>query len=275
MGCPSSGKQLHTVAQLQEVKMVEKEIHVPTADGEMTTFVVRPDGSGPFPVAVIYMDGVGYREQIMENARRFASEGYYCVAPDLFYRSGPGLSFDFSKLASEGMAGPEAKRMMSVATSVTPDKVVADTKAIFASLSFDSAANRGPKVCVGYCMGARIALHVASALADEFVAAAGIHPGALITDKLDSPHHDLAGVRGELYFAFAETDRTATPEQVDQFRDELNRNRVRGVVERLPGTAHGFAMADLPVYNREASERHYERTLDLWGRNLSQLDVRA
>jgi hypothetical protein len=41
------------------------------------------------------------------------------------------------------------------------------------------------------------------------------------------------------------------------------------VVERLPGTSHGFAMADLPVYNREAAEHHFERTLDLWRRNLS------
>jgi carboxymethylenebutenolidase len=255
--------------------MVEREIDVPTTDGEMTTFVVRPDGSGPFPVAVLYMDGVGYREQIKENARRFAAEGYYCVAPNLFYRSGRGLSFDFSKLASEGMAGPEASRMMSVASGVTPDKVVADTKAIFASIASDSAAGSRAKVCVGYCMGARLALHVASALADEFVAAACIHPGALATDKPDSPHHDLASVRGELYFAFAETDRTATAEHVDQFREELHRNHVRGVVERLPGTAHGFAMADLPVYNRQASERHYERTLDLWRRNLSHERARA
>lgn len=74
-------------------------------------------------------------------------------------------------------------------------------------------------------------------------------------------------MRGELYFAFAESDRTATPENVDRFREELRGNGVRGVVERLPGTAHGFAMADLPVYNREAAEHHFERVLDLWRRN--------
>jgi carboxymethylenebutenolidase len=127
----------------------------------------------------------------------------------------------------------------------------------------------GAKVCVGYCMGARFALHVTSALADQFVAAAGIHPGALVTDEPDSPHHDLAGVRGELYFAFAENDRSATPQLVDRFRSELQRQGIRGVVERLPGTAHGFAMADLPVYDRDAAERHFEPTLDLWRRNLS------
>ena len=255
--------------------MVEKEIRVRTTDGEMTTLVVRPDGEGPFPVAVVFMDGVGYREQVKKNARRFAADGYYCVAPDLYYREGEKLSFDMSRMATDGFKGPEAERMMQAASSVTPENVVADTRAILAAVASDPAAGSGPKVCVGYCLGARVALHAASAFPDEFVAAAGIHPGALITDKPDSPHHDLATVRGELYFAFAETDRTATPELVDRFREELGRNRVRGVVERLPGTAHGFAMADLPVYNRDAAEHHFERTLDLWRRNLSPEHAKA
>jgi carboxymethylenebutenolidase len=168
-----------------------------------------------------------------------------------------------------GLKGPEAERMMKAATGVTPEHMVSDTRAVLAAIASDPAARSGPKVCVGYCLGARVALRVASALPDEFVAAAGIHPGAPINDKPDSPHHDLTTVRGELYFAFAEIDRTATPEIVDQFREELRRNNVRGVVERLPGTAHGFAMADLPVYNRDAAEHHFERTLDLWRRNLS------
>jgi len=77
---------------------MEQEIRVRTDDGEMTTFVAHPDGGGPYPVAVLYMDGVGYREQVKENARRFAADGYYCVAPDLFYRSGERLTFDFSQM---------------------------------------------------------------------------------------------------------------------------------------------------------------------------------
>jgi len=164
---------------------------------------------------------------------------------------------------------------MSIIGSVKPELVVADTEAIFRAIGSDPAASSGPKVCVGYCMGARFALHAASALSDEFVAAAGIHPGALVTDAPDSPHLDVAGVRGELYFAFAENDQSATPELVERFRDELEQQGVKGVVERLPGTAHGFAMADLPVYDHEAAELHFDRTLDLWRRNLSPQPVEA
>ncbi len=253
----------------EEDEMPEKELRVRTGDGEMTVFVARPDGDGPYPVAVLYMDAVGYREQVRENARRFAAEGYYCVAPDLFYRFGERLTFDLSQMGDPGFR----ERLLAIVGRLKPAMVRSDTEAIFDALADDPAASSGAKVCVGYCMGARLALHVASTLADEFVAAAGIHPGALVTDAPDSPHHDLAGVRGELYVAFAENDQSATPEVVDRFRDELGRHGVRGVVERLPGTAHGFAMADLPVYDRDAAERHFERTLDLWRRNLSHESV--
>jgi carboxymethylenebutenolidase len=240
--------------------MQEKEIRVLTQDGEMRTFIVHPDGAGPYSVAVLYMDGVGYREQVKANARRFAAAGYYVVAPDLYYRMGE-LVLDLNDESAR-------EKMMQAARSVSPEKAVDDTKAVLRAIGSDPAAARGPKVCVGYCMGARMSLHAASALPDEFVAAAGIHPGALVTDKPDSPHHDLARVRGELYFAFAEIDRTATPETIDRFRQEIEERGIRGEVERLPGVTHGFAMADLQVYDRNAAERHFQKVLELWDRNV-------
>ena len=115
----------------------------------MTTFAVRPAGDGPFPVAVVFTDGVGYREQVKENARRFAADGYYCVAPDLYYRVGKKFSFDMSGMATGGLKGPEAERMMKAATSVTPENMVSDTRAVLSAVAPDPAASSGPKVCVG------------------------------------------------------------------------------------------------------------------------------
>jgi dienelactone hydrolase len=39
-------------------------------------------------------------------------------------------------------------------------------------------------------------------------------------------------------------------------------------VEIYPGTHHGFAFPKRPVYNRDAAERHWERLLALYRRNL-------
>jgi len=241
----------------------EQEITVPTSDGPMTTFVVRPDEDRSFPVAVLFMDGVGYREQIKVNARRFAADGYYCVAPDLFHRSGDKVSFDVMRLRADDDYRAE---LMATIAKVTPDAAMADTHAVFDAIADDPAASDGPNVCVGYCMGARVALHAAAAMPDEFAAAACIHPSKLITDQPDSPHLELPNVHGELYFALAENDHTV--EDVEAFRRELERTGVSAVAERVHAT-HGYAMADLPVYDRDASERHFEQTLELWRRNVS------
>jgi carboxymethylenebutenolidase len=246
--------------------LFETEIRVDRADGPMTTFVAHPEQAGPFPVAVLFMDGVGYREQVKENARRFAAGGYYVVAPDLFYRSGEKLSFDFARMGEPAYR----QQLMEVVASVTPERALADVEAALATVADDPAAADGPRVCVGYCMGARLALHAAAAPETDFVAVAGIHPGALVTDQPDSPHLELANVSGEIYFAFAENDQSATAENVQLFRAEMERQGVDGVVERLPATTHGFAMADLPVYDEAAAERHFERTLELWRRSLAQ-----
>ena len=247
--------------------MNEQELRVRTADGEMRTFTAHPDGAGPFPLAVLYMDGVGYREQVKENARRFAAGGYYVVAPDLYYRAGE-LTFDPKALMGENPDPALRERMMKAATSVSPARAVDDTRAALKAVGEDSAAAKGPLVCVGYCMGARMALHAAAAMPGEVVAAAGIHPGGLVNDTPESPHHELRKVRGEVYFAFAEIDRTATPENIEQFRREMEARGVRGDVERIPGATHGFAMADLPVYDQVAAERHFAKVLDLWDRNV-------
>ena len=248
--------------------MREKETAVRTGDGEMTTFTVHPDGPGPYPVAVLYMDGVGYREQVKANARRFAAGGFFVVAPDLFYRSGTGVKVDMDRIRAEGMNSPAGQELMKIIAQVTPDGVMADTRTVFEAIAADPAAGQGAKVCVGYCMGARLALHALAAMPDDFAAAACIHPGALFTDQPDSPHHDLAAVRGELHVEFAEIDRSATPESVDHFREEMEKRGVRGSVERIAGATHGFAMADLAVYDRDAAEQHFEKTTELWRRNL-------
>jgi len=74
-------------------------------------------------------------------------------------------------------------------------------------------------------------------MSDEFVAAAGIHPGALVTDQPDSPHHDLADVHGGLYIAFAENDQSATAENVDRFRQNSKHGASRALSSGRPARA--------------------------------------
>jgi carboxymethylenebutenolidase len=249
---------------------MEQEFKIDTPVGAMTTFVARPDGAGPFPVAVLYMDAPGYREQLKNLARSYAQSGYYCILPDLFHRFGEGVHFSIEEILGGGPDGPLMKEVLELVGKLTPELGAVDTRAVLDYVAGDDAASDGPKVCVGYCMGARHVLHALSAFPDEFVAGSGAHPGPLRTDAPDSPHHDLATVRGELYFAFADHDVFVTPEAIASFEAEMERAGVHGEVDISPDTEHGFAIDEGPAYDSEQAARHVEKTLDLWRRNLRE-----
>ncbi len=76
--------------------MQEFHVDVTTPDGQMECFVAHPDGQGPFPPVILYMDVPGIREELRDFSRRIASQGYFSVLPDLYYRDGK-VRFDLSK----------------------------------------------------------------------------------------------------------------------------------------------------------------------------------
>lgn len=96
-----------------------------------------------------------------------------------------------------------------------------------------------------------------------------IYGVALVTDKPDSPHLAPQYTGARLYFGCAETDQHAPREMIDTLRAELASKRANAEVEIYPGTQHGFAFPQRPVYNKPAAERHWERLFALFGGTLT------
>jgi carboxymethylenebutenolidase len=63
-------------------------IDIKTKDGICPSYVYRPAGDGPWPAALVYMDGVGIRPAMLDLAERLSTYGYFVLLPDYFYRSG-------------------------------------------------------------------------------------------------------------------------------------------------------------------------------------------
>jgi carboxymethylenebutenolidase len=55
---------------------------------------------------------------------------------------------------------------------------------------------------------------------------------------------------------------------VEALAQALRADRVDAEVETYPGTKHGFAFPQRPVYDRSAAERHWERLNSLFRRKL-------
>jgi carboxymethylenebutenolidase len=244
--------------------MIERTLELATPAGACTTFIAHPDRGGPHPPVIFYMDAPAIREELRDMARRLASAGYYVMLPNLYYRSGV-LELPISGF---GPDAPWRTQMMELMGSLTIPLIMADTDVFVAHIDADPAAKKGAIGAMGYCMSGQYAINAAARFPDRVKAAASLYGVQLMTDAPDSPHLAARKAKGELYFACAETDRWAPLEMVEALRKDLAANSVNAEVEIYPGTEHGFAFPQRPVYHKAAAERHWTRLHALFARNL-------
>ena len=96
-------------------------------------------------------------------------------------------------------------------SSLTNAMVMDDTGGLLGWLDAQDKAKPGPVGCVGYCMSGQHITNAAAFYPHRIKAAASLYGVGIITDKEDSPHLLLDRIKGELYYAFAETDRSVPP----------------------------------------------------------------
>jgi carboxymethylenebutenolidase len=244
--------------------MIERQIEIQTEDGQMNTFICHPERLGPHPAVIFLMDAPGIREELRDMARRLGTVGYYVMLPNLYYRSGVE---ELGPFIGEAHAATRARLMQLMGTINIP-MVMQDIDALVALAAKDAPASSGAMGCVGYCMSGQYAVNAAVRHPDRVRAAASIYGVRLVTDKPDSPHLAPQYTKARLYFGCAETDQHAPREMIDTLRAELLAKRANAEVEIYPGTQHGFAFPQRPVYNKPAAERHWERLFTLFGDTL-------
>lgn len=247
--------------------MTEETHDLTTADGQLRCYVCHPDGTGRWPAVILYMDAFGVRAELEGMAQRLAAHGYVVALPDLYYRSGVFAPFDPAQVAAGGSERDRFKRMIA---SLTNTLVMRDTAAVLASLETHPAvrdANRAMGV-VGYCMGGGFALCAAGTFPERIAAAAAFHGGSLATDAPDSAHRLADRMRGRLYIGVAGIDPSFPREQQERLENALAAAKVQYTLETYERAKHGFAVTGHLAYDREASERHWERLLAFFGETL-------
>jgi carboxymethylenebutenolidase len=239
--------------------MTATKIDIKTQDGVVDTHFFTPDSEGPSPAIIFYMDGLGLRQALFDMAERLASNGYAVLLPNLYYRHGISAPIDITK---------DRDRMMEMVQSVTNKGTMQDTEHFLAFLD-SQASVAGPKIgTVGYCMGGALSLTAAGIHPDRVVAAASFHGARLATDAPDSPHLLAPEMMGEIYVGVSEIDPYLAPNETALLDAAFKKAHTKATVEIYPGVHHGFAVPGLPIYDPDASERHWDRLLALFARNL-------
>lgn len=255
--------------RLPSPAMAAYETTITTDDGQMGTFVVHPDGAGPYPVVLFLMDAPGKRPLLHAMATTLASHGYYVMLPNLYYRTTPAFELDFA--SQESFA-----RMGELMRGVGNRMVGRDAAALFAHADTDPVADADRAGTLGYCMSGPFSIWVAAEHPARVRAAASFYGVRLVSTGTDSPHlrlAELAAAGTELYVACAEHDDWVPLSMVDEFEAAMIAAGVAGRLERFWGCHHGFAFDDRPAYDAEADRRHWDAVLHLFGRTLAGTDA--
>ena len=242
------------------------QVAIPTPDGDARAYTFHPEGAGPWPAVIFYFDAPAIRPAMFEMCERLAGNGYFVLLPDMFWRAGPYEPINMK----EAFKDEESRRAIfgKLMGSTDVEKSNRDTTAFLDWLATQPQV-KGTKVgTTGYCMGCALSLRAAGAHPDRVVAAAGFHGGRLATDHPDSPHLLAPKIKAKVYIGGADEDAGFPPEQADRLRDALTDAGVDNTVEIYAGAKHGYAPPDMPVYNAEASERHWREMLKLFGETL-------
>ncbi|MFI5036533.1 MAG: dienelactone hydrolase family protein [Acidimicrobiales bacterium] len=216
-------------------------------------------GSPDAPRALIVLqEAFGVNDHIRSIAQRFADEGYYVVAPELFHRTGsPEISYD-----DYAQAGPAMG-------SLDPEGLEEDVSAAATFLEAAGYATASIGV-VGYCMGGSVSLYADTL--GVVGAAASFYGGGVAAGRFGLPPLvELAPeLRAPWLGLYGDADQGIPPEQVEALRAAAATSGVATEVVRYPEAGHGFNCDARPAnYNAAAAADATARTLAFFADHLA------
>src|SRR5215471_3658411 len=217
-------------------------IRIPSADGgEFSAYMALPK-KGKGPGIVVIQEIFGITPSIRAVCDFLAARQFTAIAPDLYWRTEPGLAI--SESDSEKARAIRAK---------TDDNKTSDDIAAAIDFLRKHPACTGKVGVVGYCWGGMLAYLTAARHKPD--AAVGYY-GVGIEKRLD-----LAGnLSCPLMLHFAEKDQFAPPEVVAQVRAAL-KDDSRVKIWEYPNVGHAFARPGGVHFDAKAADLADMRTL--------------
>jgi carboxymethylenebutenolidase len=216
----------------------------PNDSSNVSGYLARPAAPGRYPAVIVIQEWWGLVPHIRDLAERFAAEGFLSLAPDLYH----------------GQTAAEPDRAMQLARSLAWDSALHDLRASAKYLKSRPEAN-GKLGVVGFCMGGGLSYRFAahSDAPDAAVIFYGSSPNQL--EEARSVACPVLGIYGE-----ADTRITS---QAPALADAMKSAGKSYEYHVYPGAGHGFFNNESQVYNREASEDAWPRTLAFFREHLA------
>jgi carboxymethylenebutenolidase len=234
--------------------IVAGTVNVAGADGTpIPVYEAYPDKAGDHPVVLVISEVWGLHEWIRDVTRRFAKEGYYAVAPELFSREG-------------GLAQvTDIQKVLGVVFNTPLKRVVGDLRAGVEYARKQPAA-RGDRIGVtGFCWGGQMTLTFPTFYKDTKAAVAWYGPPARAQKDDPKPVAALdvaAEIPCPVLLLYGAADQGIPVADVEKEAAALRAAGRTVETHIYPDGPHGFLADYRPSYRPEMAK-------DAWGKCLA------
>ena len=220
-----------------------ESLNLTTSQGATTAYVARPEKDAAAGVLLI-QEYWGINEHIRDLAGRFASEGYLCVAPDL-YRGRVAADKDEAAALMQALPIEEGMETIRKAMDAAKETYRIEDFAI-----------------IGFCMGGTFALRAACEM-PELKAAAPFYG--------DTPEEDvLKTLKVPTLFIAGERDAWINPQKVNSLKEVAKKYDLPVAVVSYEAD-HAFFNDTRPqVYDAEAAADAWRRVLNHFEKQLGR-----
>jgi carboxymethylenebutenolidase len=229
------------------------EIKMPVPDGEIPAYRAMPAKGSGFPVVLVIQEIFGVHEHIKDICRRFAHQGYFAIAPELYARQG-----DVSNIQ-------EIREVIAKVVSKVPDRqVLSDLDAAAKYAQSTGQANTDRMAVTGFCWGGRITWLYAAH--NPRLKAGAAWYGRLTGDATElNPRHPVQvadQLKVPVLGLYGEKDAGIPLDTVEKMREALAKGGSGSEIIVYPAAPHGFHADYRPSYNEGAAKDAWKRTLD-------------
>ena len=241
-----------TVVKTDASGLLEGEVTVPVGDFKMPAYRAAPQGVKNAPVVLVISEIFGVHEYIADVARRFAKQGYFAIAPELFVRQGDASSY-----------GEIAKLIAEVISKVPDAQVMGDLDACV-GWAKGQGADASKLAITGFCWGGRITwLYSAH---NPQVKAGVAWYGRLVGQSSPLQPTNPVELAGKLHGAvlglYGEKDTGIPLDTVDRMKAALAAGSAAAKKSEFviyPDAPHAFHADYRPSFRKEAAEDGWRR----------------
>lgn len=203
-----------------ESSVIRLSVHDGT---EMQAYTTRPKGLTPSRGLLVFQEAFGVNAHIRDLCERFAHEGFFTIAPELFHRTAEGFEGDYTNFA-------QSRPHME---ALTPEGLEVDIRAAYNWLQQEGHLDLHPIHAVGYCLGGRTAFFANTFL--PLTSAVSFYGGGTTT-LLDHIEH----LHGPMLFCWGGKDTHIPAEQRNTITDALDRSGKNYTSIIFGAADHGF-----------------------------------